>query len=196
MAVTQGQNSQLDLSQFTQALNKIHPMLQTVLLKIQDAVNKMGQNVGASATGYVAQPGPIQGIQVKNSGEMYHVTHTDFDELSKGTHYFTEIGVNDPAFSAPLIKHHGVSRSPEPFTLPTKDDSGNPINYYFRGYKQLPGSLPGVPVNFGGQTPTAVAGTGSTHMTPLSSTGSGTSSGSGQQAGAGFGRVLLRPQGV
>lgn len=192
----QGKNSDLDLSQFAQAMNKVHPMLQTVLNKIADAVNQVGKNGGLAAVGFTPAPAPIQSITVKNVGEVYHVAHSDFSKLAKGAHYFTEVGVNDPAFLQPMVIHHGPSRTSAPFTLPTNDDNGDPINYYFRGFSQLPGSKASTPVNFGGTTATAVVGSGTTNMTPLPSNGSGTGSGTGQQGGVGFGAVLERPQGV
>jgi hypothetical protein len=192
----QNQQSKFDLSQFSAALAKVHPMLRVALDKITDAINNLGQNLGANATGYSATPHPIQAITVKNVGETYHVTHTDFAAGEKNTHYFTEIGVNDPAFLQPIVLHHGPSRGGPPFTLPTNDDLGHLVKYYFQGYKQSPGSLPSQKVMFGGGVPTAVTGTGTTHMTLLPSTGSGTSSGTGQQSGSGFGKTLTKEQGL
>jgi hypothetical protein len=79
-----------------------------------------------------------------------------------------------------------------PVTLPAQDDNGGSQQFYFRAYSQYPGGKPGVPVHFGGETPTAVDPGGTQQLTLIPSTGSGTAQVSGEQGGSGFGIVLHR----
>jgi hypothetical protein len=155
-------------------------------------LRNLARNSANSANGEIAAPPPIGGINVKVSGEMVHVTHSDNAPIQRGINYFTEVAT-DPSFTSPHVFDHGASRG-HIFTLPTQDDSANTVNYYVRGYSQYPGSQPSSPVAYGGSAPTAVTMGGSTQLTLLNSTGSGTASGLGGQGGWGFGKVLNRPK--
>lgn len=154
------------------------------------AIETTAQNAAVSPTANLASPAPIQSLSVAAAGEIVHVSHSDSSQTQKGINYFTEIGVNDPHFLQPIVYHHGTSRTPPPFSLPTKDASGTPYSYTFRGYSQFPGSQPSAPVLYNGGA--AVTLTGSTEMDLLPSTGSGTASGSGTQGGQGFGKSQIR----
>ena len=130
---------------------------------------------------------------MKVAGEMAHVQIQDNAPIQKGIRYFTEVAT-DPSFTRPLVIDHGASRTRHPITLPTKDDSGSTVKYYFRSYSQYPGSDPSPPQVYGGASPTAVTMAGSTQMTLLPSMGSGTGAGNGSQGGHGLGKVLVRPE--
>ena len=167
-----------------------HGML---LQKIIKAVNTLGQAAGVAPVGQLPAPTPPDGIQIAASGEMLHVSVTHNAPLNRGIHYFTEVSTN-PAFSQPVVYHHGTSRTPPPFPLPTKDGSGNTVNYYARSYSQYPGSAPSSPVVHGGTgSPTPITMGGSTQLTLLPSSGSGTAPANGQSAGQGFGKQSTRP---
>jgi hypothetical protein len=155
------------------------------------AINNIGKQLAVSPVGAMGAPDPPQSIQVKAAGEYAHVQITDNAKLQKGVQYFTEVSTS-PSFSQPIVIDHGASRTSHPFPLPTQDDDGNPVTYYFRSYKQYHGSDPSAHVVYGGQSPTGITMSGSTQMTLLPSTGSGTAAGNGQQGGQGLGKVILR----
>jgi hypothetical protein len=188
--------AKLDLSQVVSAVAQGAPNWQTLmaraLQRIEDGVNNLGQQVAAEPVGFSQPPAPLQSVNVKTAGEMVHVTLTHNVPIQKNVHYFVEYDT-DPSFPQPHVIHNGTSRTVPPFTLPTQDDNGNPVNYYFRGYPQFPGSHPAAPVNHGGTTPTAVTLGGLTQMSLLPSTGSGTAAADGQQGGYGFGKTNTRP---
>lgn len=154
------------------------------------AITRTAQNAGVSPTGSVAAPEPPAALSVATAGETVHISVTDNARLNRGINYFTEIGVNDPSFRQPIVKHHGTSRTPEPFTLPTKDGSGNTISYYFRSYSQYPGSPPSARTVFNNGAAVTLGGT--TELDLLPSAGSGTASGNGTQGGQGFGKFPVR----
>ena len=157
------------------------------------SVTTTARNAAVSPTGTAAAPEAPSGISVAAAGEMVHVSLTDNSALNRGVNYFTEISANDPSFRQPIVFHHGTSRTPPPFPLPSKDGSGNPISYYLRSYSQYPGSHPSFPTVHGGAaSPTPVTLGGTTQLNLLPSTGSGTASGSGTQPGQGFGRFPVR----
>lgn len=175
-------------------VSKEWPRLGTLLrTRVFTAINAVAKNAGVSATGNAQAPDPPNSINVKTTGEMVHVSIADNNQLQKGVHYFTEADTN-PAFTQPIVIHHGPSRTGAPFTLPTNDDAGAAHNWYVRSYSQYPGSHPSPPVAFGGNAnPTPITLSGATNMTLLPSTGSGTAPGNGQTGGVGFGKVTLRP---
>ena len=172
-------------------VNEDDPRLGTLLQRIITAINKAARNAANSAVGEIQSPPPIGQINVKTSGEIVHVTHTDLAPIQRGINYFTEVDT-DPNFPSPQVFHHGTSRQAI-FTLPTMNDTGDTMNYYIRGYSQYHGSQPSTPVVYGGNAPSAVTLSGSTQLTLLPSTGSGTASGTGGQGGWGLGKVLVRP---
>lgn len=157
------------------------------------AISRTAQNAAVSPTGENASPQSPSGISVSSAGELVHVAITDNSPLNRGVNYFTEISPNDASFRQPIVVHHGTSRTPAPFSLPSKDSSGNAISYYVRSYSQYPGSKPSIPIVHGGaDKPTAITLTGSTQMQLQPSTGSGTASGNGTQGGQGFGKSPVR----
>jgi hypothetical protein len=188
-------NSQLDGSQFITELRS-QGMVRLAMLqqKIVDFVNNLAASAANSGSGEIAPPPPIVSMTVKTASEYVHVSHSHPGAIQRGIQYFTEVGVNDPGFKQPLVHDWGCTRTPASMmTLPTKDDGGTPINYYFRSYAQYHGSKRsdyaywGTPAN-----PTAVTLSGTTKMTPLASSGSGTASNNGTQGGQGLGNDLFR----
>jgi len=160
--------------------------------KIIPAINATARNAGVAPVGNAQAPTPPNAVTVKHVGEMVHVSITDNNKLQKGVHYFTEADTS-PAFPQPIVIHHGPSRTGAPFSLPTNDDLGVAHTWYLRSYAQYPGSAPSSSVVYGGQAnPLGITLSGSTSMTLLPSTGSGTAPGNGQTGGVGFGKAIQR----
>jgi len=181
----------LDLGEFLSEIrnmpghwNRISVMFQ----KIQDAINQIGSGVGIDATGHMPAPPAPQKINVAAGTDHVHVTITDNSARTRALNYFAEWSVNDPAFANANVEDLGAARG-RILSLPAKDGSGTPINYYFRAYSSYRGSKTVSPriVHGGDLTPTAVQLTGASQLTPLPSTGAGTASTNGSQAGQGFG---------
>jgi len=169
--------------------------IQSALQRIEDAVNALGKNSAVAPKGKIPSPPQVNALTVKTDGNgLVHAVVSDSNPIAKGLHYFVEYST-DPAFSQPHVVHLGASRSMNPITLPASDDDGNPQRFFFRAYSQYPGSDPGAPQHFGGDTPTPIDPGGTAQMTLIPSTGSGTAPNDGQRGGSGFGRVLVRPQG-
>jgi hypothetical protein len=167
--------------------------LSVALERLANGVNTVGDHAGVDPTGTLPPPPPVQNLTVKTNGNgLVHASIEDHNEIKKGLHYFIEYDTT-PAFAKPIVKHLGVTRTTDPFLLPTKDDNGQPQVFFFRAYSQYPGGEPGQKVQFGGTNPTAVAPGGTSQMTLLPSTGSGTAQTSGEQGGRGFGDVMVRP---
>src|SRR5689334_20859267 len=164
--------------------NETDPVKRSAYFDIQDAINKLSDHLAADPVGITSPPPTIQGVNVKIVGETVHATIADNNPLNKGVHYFLETDT-DPSFPRPLVNHFGTSRSPAPFQLPSLDDNNVQQTYYFRAYSQYPGSDPSPKVVLGGSTPTGLQPTGTTAMTLLPSTGSGTAAADGRQGGAG-----------
>lgn len=187
--------AQLDLNQVIASVAQNAPNWRTILsqalVRIQDGINNLGQQTGAEPIGFAQAPPTIQAVNVKASGEIAHVTLTHNSPISKNIRYFVEFTQNDPTFAQPFVEDLGTSRH-RTLHLPTNLDGGSPVNYYFRGYAQMPGSQPTKPVNFGGITPSAVTLSGSTNLTLLASPGSGTGASNGQQGGWGIGKTNIR----
>jgi len=155
--------------------------------KIIDSVNGLARNVAASAVGRSSAPPPINGINVKTSGEYAHITIDHAGEIQQGCHYFVEVANNEGFANAHPI-HFGTSRTRDPIFLPAKDDAGNPQKWYVRGYAQYPSSSPSAPVSYH----SAVTTSGTTQLSLLPSTGSGTAKANGSQPGWGFGKIQVR----
>jgi hypothetical protein len=187
--------AKLDLSQVIAAVatkaGNGHTLLSNALQRIEDAINNGFQQLAAEPVGLASPPPPLEGVNVKTSGELVHVTLTHNVPISKNIHYFVEYTQNDPNFLVPHVAHLGTSRGVV-LNLPTKTDAGVAHNYYFQAYAQFPGSKPAKPVSFGGLTPTAVTLSGTTQLTLQPSTGSGTALPDGSQGGSGFGKVNTR----
>jgi hypothetical protein len=124
---------------------------------------------------------------VKAANGTVHVTLTDNSQRSRTLNYFVESDT-DPSFPQPHVDHLVASRGAF-LNRPALDDNGAAQKWYFRAFSMQPGSSQRSDhVVFGGSnSPTAVDVGGTTQMTPLPSTGSGTASTSGQQGGTGFG---------
>ena len=166
--------------------------LANALQRIETGVNGIATNLGGDPTQTVAPPPTVQGLAVKTDGNgTVHAVVQDNNPIQRNLHYFVEYS-NDESFSQPHVVHLGASRTMNPITLPAMDDNGNPQKFFFRSYSQYPGGDPGKPIHFGGTTPTGVDVGGTTKLTLLPSTGSGTAQPSGQQGGSGFGKVLFR----
>jgi hypothetical protein len=187
--------AKLDLSQLLAALaNKARNssvLLGNGLQRMQDAINNLGQQLAAEPIGSAQAPPVLESVNVKTAGEIVHVTLTHNVPINKNIHYFVEFTQNDPNFLVPLVEHLGTSRQ-RSLNLPTRDDGGDMVNYYFRGLCQYPGSQPSPPINYGGISPSAVTLSGSTELTLLPSPGSGTGASNGQQGGWGFGKTNTR----
>jgi len=196
----------LDLGQFTQHLqvdNEQGRWTAAALRMIENAVNRLAKNIGASAIADASSPPQVQQVQVKASGEMAHVVIQDSNPVNKHVNYFVEYAT-EPNFLQPHVEHLGTSRT-RVLALPTNGDSpgtdtttglptpGTPQSYYFRAYSQYPGSKPSRAVNFGGHLAAPVTMNGTTNLTLQPSTGSGTAQNSGQQGNYGFGHFLSRP---
>lgn len=164
-----------------------------LLQSIIDGVNTLADNTASSAVGRLPAPPQIGGLtaKVSSNGELVHFQISDAGQVHQGIRYFTEIS-NNQNFSSPIVIDHGSSRTSHPIMLPTFNDAGGSQNWYARSYSQLPGSDPSAPVVYGGKSPIAFTMNGSTHLTLLPSTGSGTASNSGQQGGSGLGKTLRR----
>lgn len=178
----------LDLESFIGELRIKQPRLAIMLEKIQDAINGVGAMVGADPTGHTSSPPSPSGISVAAGTDHIHVTLSDNSTRTRALNYFVEWSVNDPSFGNPNVEYLGPSRG-KVLALPAKDGSGNVISYYVRGYSSYLGSQsPSKKVTFGGAPlPTAVQLTGTSRLTPLSSTGAGTAPTALSTGGQGFG---------
>lgn len=159
--------------------------------KFQTAINKVAQNAAVAPVGEISPPARPGSVNVKVAGEIAHVTIDDNQPLQRGAQYHVELATNSQ-FSAPHVEHLGSSRG-RFITLPTNDDSGAKHTWVARAYTQYQGSQPSAYTYFGGDAPAGFQMAGTTNLTPLPSTGSGTASSNGQQGGSGLGKVLLRP---
>jgi len=165
----------------------------SLVQKIVTAINNVSRNAGVSPKGQLAPPTAPNGLAIKASGGYVHAQITDNNPLNKGIHYFLEASTSQ-SLSQPIVIPMGPSRTSHPFPLPAMDDNGNAQNWHFQTYAQYPGSPPSAKTVYGGAsgaTPVSVGGT--TTMTLLPSTGSGTASPTGFQGGSGFGKVSVRP---
>lgn len=191
-----GVGGQVDGGRELSIVEQKDPMLGALLRRVLNGVNTLSTNAGISATGEPAAPKSPDSVNATAVGEMLHVSVSHGGQLQRGVQYFTEVSPNDPTFAAPIVYHHGTSRTPPPFPLPSKSSAvGNPDhNYYVRSYAQYPGSQPSEPTYHGGNAsaPVAINMTGATTGDLLPSTGSGTSANTGQQAGWGLGKVQKR----
>jgi hypothetical protein len=157
------------------------------------AISTTARNAAVSPIGSVAAPQPPSAVNVATFGEMVHVSIEDNQPLNRGINYFTEIGVNDPHIQQPIVYHHGTSRTPPPFSLPSLiSGGGSPVShkYNIQSYSQYPGGPPSAKTAFNNLEQFTLSGT--TVGTPLPSTGSGTASNNGTQPGQGFGKSPVR----
>lgn len=186
----------LDLSNFLAEMKSqgrkpegaIWNRLSVMMQNVQDAVNQTANATGVDSTGFRSAPSPPQGINVKAANGVAHVTITDNSNRGRLLHYFVEADTN-PAFPQPHVVQTSASRGAF-IPLPGKTDTGGTQHWYFRSYSMEPGSerRSDHQVLGGAQVPTPVDVGGTTQLTPLPSTGSGTASTLGRQGGEGFGR--------
>jgi hypothetical protein len=158
---------------------------------IAPGINSVSQSLAGATTSERQPPAPPQSISVSTAGELMQVSINHTAPVIRGARYFTEISADDPSFVGAIIKDHGASRAPEPFTLPTKTSGGATHNYYVASYVQYPGGPPSKPVYWGGSSPVAVTMGGSTQMDIAKGTGSGTATNGGQTF-QGLGRAPIR----
>jgi len=122
-------------------------------------------------------------------GELLHFTVTHNAAIQRGIRYIAEVDT-DPSFPSPHPIDLGTSRSGFR-SLPTKDDSHQPVGYYLRVTPQMPGSAPQKPTVYGGlQGPTQIVMSGNTSMSLLPSQAAGTAKPG--QGGQGLGKVQSR----
>lgn len=182
----------LDLAQYlTEFKTKIGGRFAVMMQNVQDAVNQSANAVGVDATQHLEPPDPPNAINVKAAGGMAHVTLNDNTQRSRALHYFVEYSTDPNFFNpAPHVEPLGPTRS-KVLALPNKDDNGAAQMWHFRAYSmQLSSRTPSDHVVFGGSTnPTPVDVGGDTSLTLLPSTGAGTASSTGQEAGQGFGHA-------
>ena len=195
MTKTTAQGGQIDGGRELATVEMKDPLLGRLIRRVLDGVNTGFTNAGISPGGQISPPKPPDQVQVKVAGETVHTSLSHTGELNRNVTYFTEVGVNDPAFGEgnTVINHHGSSRTPPPFTLPTYlDDGVTKQTYYIRSFAQYPGGPPSAPYVVGGVgSPTPFQMSGTTGMTLLPSFGSGTGPNTGQ-AGQGLGNFQKR----
>jgi len=185
----QGKSSFLDGGRELSELYNQNPLQAVLIERMIASINLLGQNSGVSPIGDHAPPPPVDNLSVKAAGEMVHFAITHSAKVRRNIRYFIEAD-NSPAFPRPVVTDLGSSRSSHPLNLPSLDDNGNQLSWYFRAYAQYPGSRPSVPTVVGGaNNPTAIKLQGATKLTLLNPTGSGTASTTGMQGGAGLGKT-------
>ena len=185
-------SGQLDLGSNQAEISANDPRHAKVHEDLLAGINQVAKNAGVSATGDIVAPKPPDSVTVSTGGEHVHVAIAHSGPVQRGIRYFTEVGwdtAGNPNFGQPIIKDHGTSRTPEPFFLPAKDGGGNIHHYVLRSYAQNPGGPPSMPTLAQGGPFTM---TGTTELTLLPSTGSGTAPSNGQSAGQGLGKNQLR----
>lgn len=181
-----------DRQGFLKEIQNRDPHLGMLLNDLFDGLENFGTHIGVTAKGKLNPPDPIKQINVKAGTDHVHVTLHDPSAVRKGVQYFVEYATT-PTFAGAHVEHLNASRG-RPIALPAKDDSGNPVNYYFRAYSQYAGSnAQSKRAVFGGKyTPTAVTLTGSSKLTLLPSQGSGTAPSDGSRPGSGLGTDVKR----
>lgn len=197
----QGKNAQLEGGQELTHVTHKDALHGSLLNRIIQAINTLAQNANVSAIGKLEPPDPVDSVQVSGTqsgnvitspSEHLHFTITHNAELHKGARYISEIAT-EPNFLQPHVVDHGASRSGF-VHLPAQDSDGNPHTYYLRTYVQYRGSDPSKPTVLGGLAgATQIRLTGSSKLSLLPSTGSGTASPNGQQGGKGLGTLTTRP---
>jgi hypothetical protein len=176
----------IDIGRFISKIRQMSPVLGLALEELQTGINNMGNSIAVNPTGKLPPPPPIESVSVKANNGLVHIVATHNAPIQKGIQYIAEADTN-PAFTQPHPIDMGASRSHFAL-LPGMDDDSNPQSWYVRVFAQYPGSDPSEHTYFGSKfTPTAVTPGGTTTLTPIPSTGSGTSSGTGLQGGKGLG---------
>lgn len=143
---------------------------------IERAINQLGSVAGIDAKDVAATPVNRGSLAVVQDNGFHDVTISD-PANERGETYFLEYDT-DPSFKTATTISLGPSRS-------WRGSLGLAQNSYWRMYKQIPGSNPSEPINFGGQTPVAVPAGGM----PGPPRGAFVGSGSGSQSGQGYGLI-------
>jgi len=176
----------LDIGQWAPAIRAIPGVGQKMYEALQylvDGVNQAHANAAVSTTVLPAPPRP-DAITVNTcpAGFAYFgIKHNG--NIQRGISYFVEHADN-PAFTNAHTVELGPSRNGVPLYI------GNSTRY-FRTYAGYPGSnTMSEKTNFGGETPKAVVGQGSSAPNFTDSFGAGTAPTDGSQPGTGFGPVL------
>jgi hypothetical protein len=178
----------LDLSQFLTEVRSWRPRLAVALQNIQDAINQTALSAGVDSTQHGAAPASPQSVNIAAGSDHLHVTIQDDSQRSRALRYFIEWSVNDSSFRNPHLEDLGTSRG-RMLALPAKDGEAATISYYVRVYSSyLSSKTPSTKLAYGGNvSPTAITLSGTSQLTPLSSTGGGTENSNGQNV-YGFGR--------
>jgi hypothetical protein len=170
------------------------PALERLFNRIIAGVNTLAKNTASSATGEVAAPPPLAGVNVSvaSSGELMHVTLNHPGKVQRNSKYFVEVHT-DPSFGSPVVIHDaGASRTLPPFHLPTMSEANVTHNFYVRAYSQNPSGQPSnIVVAGGASSPTAFTMNGTSKMNFATPQGSGTGPNSGQ-GGQGLGKTVQR----
>ena len=163
-------------------------LAQTLQTMIND-YNTIAKNAGVAVSGDIPAPKAPDSVTVKVAGEMMHISVNHSGEVERGVRYFSEISPDNASFGQPIVVDHGTSRTSHPIPLPTFPDGGGEtkVTYHVRSYAQNPGGPPSRATNAGSFTMN-----GTTNMTLLPSTGSGTAPNTGQSAGQGLGKFQTR----
>ena len=201
--MARGLNGQLEGGRELTYITQKDSYTGSLLRRIITSVNNLAKNAAVSSVGKLSPPHPVDGITVQGTmnsstntitcpSEHLHFTITHNQAIQKGVQYISEIAT-EPNFLQPHVVDHGSSRSGF-VPLPANDSNGNPQTYYLLTYAQYHVSDPSQPTVVGGISgATKIVMTGSSKMTLLSSTGSGTAATNGMQGGKGLGTVLTRP---
>src|SRR6266478_4616855 len=128
----------IDREGFLKEIKNRDPKLGLLLEALINGIDGIANHVGVQPIGKLPPPDPIKAINVKAGTDHVHVTLNDPSPVRKNIQYFVEYGTN-PSFAGAHVEHLGASRG-RPLALPAKDDSGNPVTYYFRAYSQHIGS--------------------------------------------------------
>jgi hypothetical protein len=189
-----GVGGQLDGGRELSEIEQRDPSAGRLFRRIIEGVKTLATNTASSATGEVAAPPPLAGINVSvsSTGELMHVTLNHPGQVQRNGRYFVEVHT-DPAFGSPVvIKDAGASRTLEPIHLPTQNESSVAHTYYVRAYSQNPAGQPSdIVVAGGASSPTPFTMNGTSKMNFAQAQGSGTGPNSGQ-GGQGLGRVQQR----
>lgn len=155
------------------------PQMAEALRDIGQAITNLGNGVAVSPTATIQPPPNITGIQVKAlKGNLYNVQITDNSNININIEYFVEVSTTSAFSPATTFYYQLLQKRSDFIALPEG-------NWFFRAYSQyVGGSTANTPVVFGGTgTPKSVNAVGVTDTTPLTSTGIGTATNTGQGAG-------------
>jgi len=158
------------------------PYLYESLVKIIQAVNSLGQQVGSDPVGVFKITPDISSVSVTAANGLFNVQIIDNSQLastdSRPITYFLEFATDSGFTNIVHTDNLGPHRNKNVFL-------GNQT-LFIRAYSQLFGSAASHPVAYGGATPISLAGGGVAAPTQQAYQGSGTST----IGGEGFGRPI------